>query len=257
MVTEDLTTMAGWQAFKARHGGDASPGTLVNEGRDEGDRRLADPFYHYIMRDGTTIDINGAGVIKNIDEKPASAATGTKTTQLTPIDQFEIIRDPTTQRPIKLRDPNNPTFLIDLPNDASADKPTLHSYGGGLYSWDGTNLREVKPPTAQEPVVRTVGNQLLQYDPVKGWQVAWTAADTAAPTTKEVKGTVYQWDPTTKRWSPAPGIPPPPADETAPTTKEFNGQLWQWDPVAKQWKSAPGVTPGAAKPNEGDVRDTV
>jgi hypothetical protein len=258
MVTEDLTTMTGWEAFKARHGGDASPGTMVNEGRDESGRRLPDPFFHYVMRDGTTIDINGAGVIKAIDEKAPTVATGTLNKPYTPIQDFEIVRDPTTGRPIKLRDPNNPTFLIDLPNSATADKPTLHSYAGGLYSWDGTNLNEVRPPTAQEPTTRTVGDRLIQYDPVKGWQEVYRAPpDERTPTTKEFKGTVYQWDPAAKQWVTAPGIPPAPADETVPTTREYNGQLWQWDPTAKQWKLAPGVTPAAAKPNEGDTRDTV
>lgn len=76
MAIEDLSTNDGWEAFKARHGGQVGEGQIDKTTDDQG-RRLSSPFYKYIMKDGTTVSIDAKGNVNAMDEKSPSVATGT------------------------------------------------------------------------------------------------------------------------------------------------------------------------------------
>lgn len=144
----------------------------------------------------------------------------------TPASGLEIIKDPTTGSPIKMRDPSTGT-VIDLPAPAAGGKPSIvqgpkgsvYSWdgtnlnpllppqadapkepakpqivsggNGSLYSWDGSQLNQVKPEDAAKPDVRVVGNQLV--DTASG-QVRYTAPEGAKFQTAQ-DGTILLVDP--------------------------------------------------------------
>lgn len=90
------------------------------------------------------------GKFKPVPGLPTETAGKTTATPV-PADQLQTINDPTTGKPIKLRDPSTGT-VIDLPNDATVSKPQIvNGAGGALYSWDGTTLTLRQAGTPIEP----------------------------------------------------------------------------------------------------------
>lgn len=143
-----------------------------------------DPVYHYEFADGTTLEVNGAGQIKSSNEtkpaaapKPAAAQRATVNGVVvekgadgvwrpiqtegvppaTPNASKQPPSDPSKWVPIKgpdgtvlaLQDPVTGD-RVQVPAGTRAERPQIvQTQGGGLYSWDGSTLKEIRAGTVQ------------------------------------------------------------------------------------------------------------
>jgi hypothetical protein len=230
---EDLTTYEGWAKFVARHGGLAGEATKISPDKEGGrltGPAVQDPFYHYELGDGTTIDVNGAGAVKNLDEKVSKA---------TP-DQLQTVIDPRTNKPIAMIGQG---VSVNLPKETSwQDNAKWMDQPDGSKRWQALN-----PDTN---LMQDVGG----VAPVPA-----TAKSTPAPEMQKVNGTWMQRpagssDP--NAWVNA-GLPTE-VDKTAaatPTFREFEGKTYQWLPDATKpgggsFKLAEGFAEGAHPPSD-------
>jgi hypothetical protein len=184
------------------------------------------------------------GPSKAVPNAPNQPAKPTATADL------DIVRDPTTGRPVKLRDPATGQ-AIDLPDPSTTgtratvvqgpngaiyswdgtnltpliqgtpDKPQLvQGARGAIYSWDGQTLTTVKAPEAKEREVAVVGNNLI--DRTTG-QVIYAAPEGVKFQTAQ-DGTILAIDPANPTapqviWKPT--KPPSLIPGQTPTQKEF------------------------------------
>lgn len=105
----------------------------------------------------------------------------------TPASDLEIIKDPTTGRPIKYRDPSTGT-VIDLPDVKDASRPQIiNGQRGEILSWDGTSLKVLRAGDPKEAKDR----QTKLIDKGDGSKVL-VDADTGDTIKEFPRGTVYE-----------------------------------------------------------------
>lgn len=203
---------------------------------------------------------------------PADAATSRPPT---PAGKLEIVNDPRTGRPIKLRDPSTGT-VIDLPDTPAGSRPSIvqgpkdsvyawdgqnltpllppspdkpdkpqiiQGQRGALYSWDGSSLNQVKPGDAPERQVAVVDNQLIDKNT---GQVIYTAPQGVKFQTSQ-DGTILAIDPANPSnvhviWSPK--RPP----ELVPGQNVNQQQILQRDPNTGELMAVPNPIAGQAQP---------
>jgi hypothetical protein len=112
-----------------------------------------------------------------------------------------------------------------------------------------TTLPDAK--SSPEGTLKEFGNQLLNIKPDGTYDViASKPVEGAAQQAKSLVdqgGAKYEYDPSKPEGQRLNKILDAPPDKSAPTTKEVNGQQFQWDPGAGTWKEAPGL-PAQGKP---------
>ena len=212
---EDLRTTEGWNRFVQRHGGLAGEptrlGPATEGGKLTGDP-IQDPFYHYELADGTTVDINAVGAIQSITEK---------TPRATQADQLTTINDPRTGKPIALVGQGT---TVNLPKD---EAPV----------WRDTRLIKQQDGSQTLWGFDPADNQFKQVPGAPA--VAADAAD-KNPKTVESGGVTYERQPD-GTYAPARGIPAVPTKPAAPTIGTINKQTMQWDPQSGTWITPPGA----------------
>jgi hypothetical protein len=209
-----------------------------------------DPFYEYIFPDRSTVQINGAGQIKDINEtKPSSV-----TVRPAPIDQWKPITDPNAPNRKGLQDPN--TGQIMWTPEAAAGQPR-HA---PISDWkpvvdpNDANHKGIQDPNTgdviwtPEPAAATV-----RPAPFDQWR---PITDPNDPTRKGLQ------DPNTGQisWTPKPGAPQPKEGDTRDTV--IQGQIVRQVYRGGDWIVDPTVAPrpfdtSKAAPKEGDRRQNV
>lgn len=260
MATEDLSTQQGWDGFVQRHGGIVGKPYKVTDDRDASGRRVQDPFYHYELGDGSTVEMNNAGEIKSLDEKKTAGPAG------------QTINDPRTGEPIAVTTPSGGTVTLPRPTAPqgwtevqgirNADGTTTY-YGRdpgdgqfkkvpGLPNGAATPSTTAKPtPADQLEQIKdpTTGKVVKLRDPSTGTVI--DLPDGATATKPSVvqgqNGAMYSWDGSTLKSL-------LPANPDAPLTKEFNGTLFQWNPKTQHWDTA---IAGAEKPTKGEKQAAI
>lgn len=278
MATEDLTTQAGWDAFAARHGGVVGQPNKVSADRDESGRRVEHPFYHYELGDGSTVEINGVGEVKSLDEKPPRNPPNT------------TITDPRTGEPIAVTTPSGAAVTLPRP---STTTETIEIGGvkyqrdpsapGGWRKIDAPGNVPTPTPNSQKPpsdpskwveIKAPDGRVIAMQDPVTGERVVVPASPTdknpAAGTVKDTfeGGRTITWTAdgngnwTIKTIGQALQDPNKPKEgDTRPNVS--GGYEIREVYRGGQWVTDPGFTPKpydpnlATKPKEGDTRPNV
>jgi hypothetical protein len=252
----------------------------TNRSGDTVEEPNPNPVYRYTFADGSALEMNGDGQIKSTSEKPPSAAandrpgyqryTDSKTgityeswtghpwsqaaglpvsppVTATPADQLEIINDPTTHKPIKLRDPKTGT-VIDLP-DATSSKPSIvQGAGGAIYSWDGTNLVLKQAGTAPEVKPKegdTRPNVQGGYAITEKFTGGQWVVDPSVPPTP--------WDPSLAG-KPKAGDTRQNVNDGYEIREKYTGGQWVTDPTFTPRPFDPSL---AGKPKDGDTRPNV
>ena len=248
MATEDLSTVAGWEAFKARHQGEIGTGQLSANTDQAGHRLPPDQvFWKYTMKDGTTIEINQQGDVKSIDEKGPSVATGTS-------QPTETRTAPTTKQ-----------YTVTNPDQSSDTYQYIWDPQSNQFKLDTTFPTEHKPPPASAAANRA------PTDPSKWVQIHADPSDPSSPVialqdpqnssnrisvpaaTKSDRpsivqgpqGSIYSWDGTSLNQL-MPGTP-----DKRQIVQGQNGRLLAWDGQTLS------VLDAGSQPKQGDTRSAI
>jgi hypothetical protein len=286
VATEDLTTQAGWEAFQTRHGGPVGQPSKTSPDFDPNGARVKDPFYTYTMQDGTTVEINGAGEIKSMDEKAPSVATGTAAPAQSspPLDrvpytvynpdgstttyqygrgkdgQYHLLTDlPPETKPAApgSAPPSDPSTWVQIHADPSDPKSKV------IAIQDPKNAsNRVAVPEGAQPTRPTVVNG--QNGAMYSWDGTTLKPLIASTPDKPQlvqgqQGALYTWDGKTLTTLQA-GTQPKEGD-TRPNVQSgysiqeiYRGGQWVTDPSVEPKPYSPDLL---NKPKEGDVRPNV
>jgi len=241
-----------WDALNEiiqRHGGMLSPPVAVDpliDNPDPVDRRLnpkienPSPAYRYNLKDGKSFTAKGNETGEG-DQKETTYQIidpGNAVQPLTPADRLpspssqltrldargNVIPTGDTTTPVaKLRDESTGT-VTDLPDAKSSPDGTVKEFGNQLLNIkpDGTyTVIASKPAEGEKQQAKTT------FDGPDGGR--------------------YEYDPNATEGKRLTQLLPPPPDKTKPSTEVRNGKTYQYDPSTKSWTEAAGL-PTEKKP---------
>jgi hypothetical protein len=238
-------------AIIQRHGGAVSAPVIVDPeidnpsvaGRETKPKiPNPNPTYRYNLKDGKYFTAKATQAGEGTGEGEGNTFQiidpGSAVQPLTPSDRLPSA----AQDLVKLDARGN----VILPTDADPNRPAAK-----LRDPSTGAVTDLDPKGPAEGTLKEFGNQLLNIKPDGTYDVvASKPAEGAAQQAKSLVdqgGAKYEYDPAKPEGSRLTKILDAPPDKTAPTTKEVNGQQFQWDPGAGTWKEAPGL-PAQGKP---------